>query len=40
MQDGHISSIEFHKELQEVDKYHELKADIRNQIKAKVRQIT
>ena len=40
MQDGDISSIEFHKVLQEVEKYRKLKADIRNQTKAKVRQIT
>ena len=40
MQDGDISSIEFHKVLQEVEKYHKLKADIRNQPKAKVKQIT
>ena len=40
MQDGDISSIEFHKVLQVVEKYHKLKADIRNQPKAKVKQIT
>ena len=40
MQDGDISSIEFHKVLQEVEKHRKLKADIRNQVKAKVRQIT
>ena len=40
MQDGDISSTEFHKVLQEVEKYRKLKADIRNQTKAKVRQIT
>ena len=40
MQDGDISSIEFHKVLQEVEKYRKLKADIRNQAKAKVKQIT
>ena len=40
MQDGDISSIEFHKVLQEVEKYRKLKADIRNQTKTKVRQIT
>ena len=38
MQDGGISSIEFHKVLQEVEKYRKLKADIRNQSKAKVKQ--
>ena len=40
MQDGDISSIEFHKVLEEVEKHRKLKADIRNQVKAKVRQIT
>ena len=40
MQDGDISSIEFHKVLQEVQKYRKLKADITNQTKAKVKQIT
>ena len=40
MQDGDISSIEFHKVLQGVENYHKLKADIRNQAKTKVRQIT
>ena len=40
MQDGDISSIEFHKELQDVEKYRKLKADIRNQTKAKVKQVT
>ena len=39
MQDGDISSIEFHKVLQEVEKYRKLKVDIRNQAKTKVRQI-
>ena len=39
MQDGYISSIEFHKALQEVEKYRKRKADIRNQAKAKVKQI-
>ena len=39
IQDGNISSIEFHKVLQEVEKYRKLKADIRNQARAKVRQI-
>ena len=38
MQDGDISLTEFHKVLQEVEKYCKLKADIRNQ--AKVKQIT
>ena len=40
IQDGDISSIEFHKELQDVEKYRKLKADIRNQTKAKVKQVT
>ena len=40
MQDGDISPIEFHKESQEVQKYRKLKADIRNQTNAKVKQIT
>ena len=39
MQYGGISSIEFHKALQEVHKYRKLKADIRNQVKTKVRHI-
>ena len=39
-QDGDISSTEFYKVLQEVEKYRKFKADIRNQAKAKVRQIT
>ena len=40
MQDEDISPTEFHKVLQEVEKYRRLKADIRNQTKAKVKQIT
>ena len=36
MQDGYISSIEFHKVLQEMEKYRKIKADIRNQTKAKL----
>ena len=40
MQDGDISSIEFNKILKEVEHYQQLKADIRNQAKTKVRQIT
>ena len=40
MQDGDISSIEFHKVLQEVEKYRKLKANIRNQARTKVKQIT
>ena len=39
MQDGDISSIEFHKVLQEVEKYCKFKTDIRNQSKIKVKQI-
>ena len=41
MQDGDISPTEFHKVLQEVEKYPKLKVDIRNQAKAKItKQIT
>ena len=40
MQDGGISPTEFQKVLQEVEKYRRLKADIRNQAKAKVKEIT
>ena len=40
MQEGDISPTEFHKVLQEVKKYRKLKADIRNQVKTKVKQIT
>ena len=40
MQDGDISPSEFHKVLQEIEKYRKLKADIRNQAKAKVKEIT
>ena len=40
MQDGDISPTEFRKVLQEVERYRRLKADIRNQAKAKVKQIT
>ena len=40
MQDGDTSLTEIHKVLQEVEKYRKLKADIRNQAKAKVKQIT
>ena len=39
MQDGDISSIEFRKVFQEVEKYRKLKANITNQAKAKVKQI-
>ena len=38
--DGGISPTEFHKVLQEVKQYGKLKADIRNQAKAKVKGIT
>ena len=40
MQDGDILSTEFHKVLQEVENYRKLKVDIRNQAKAKVKEIT
>ena len=40
MQDGDISHTEFHKVLQERENYRKLKAEIRNQTKAKVKQIT
>ena len=40
MQDGDISPTELHKVLQEIENYRTLKADIRNQTKAKVKQIT
>ena len=40
MQDRDISPTEFHKVLQEVEKYRKLKADIRNQAKTKIKQIT
>ena len=40
VQDGDISLTEFHKVLQEVEKYRKLKADIRSQAKAKVKEIT
>ena len=39
IRDEDISPAEFHKVLKEVEKYHKLKADIRNQAKAKVKQI-
>ena len=39
MQDGDISSLEFNKVLQEVQKYCKLKNDIRNQAKNKVKHI-
>ena len=40
MQDRDISSSEFHEVLQEIEKHCKLKADIRNQPKAKVNEIT
>ena len=40
IQDGDISPTEFHKVLQEVGKYRKLKADIRNQAKVKMTEIT
>ena len=40
MQDGYISSTEFHKVLYEVKKYRRFKANIRSQAKAKVKAIT
>ena len=39
MQDGDISPTEFHKVLQEVEKYFQFKADIRNLGKTKVKQL-
>ena len=39
MQDGDISPTKFQKVLQEDEKYRKLKADIRNQAKAKVKEI-
>ena len=40
VQDRDISPAEFHKVLQEREKYRKLKADIRNQAETKVKQIT
>ena len=40
MQGGDTSYIEFRKVLEEVEKYRKLKSNIRNQAKAKVKQIT
>ena len=40
MQDGDVSSIEFRKVLQEVEKCCRIKADSRNQVKAKAKEIT
>ena len=39
MQDEDISPTGFHKILQEVEKHRKLKADTRNQAKAKVKEI-
>ena len=39
MQDGDISPTEFHKVLQEREKYRKLKTSIRNRTKAKVKQV-
>ena len=39
MQDGDISPTEFHKILQEKEKYRKLKGDIKNQAKAKSKKI-
>ena len=39
MREGNISHTEFHKILQEREKYHKLKDNIRNRTKAKVKQI-
>ena len=40
MQDGDIYPTEFHKVLQEVEKYRQLKTGIRNQVRDKVKKIT
>ena len=40
VQDGDISPTEFHKVLQETEKYRKLKVDIRNLAKAKIKQLT
>ena len=40
MKDRVISLTELHKVLEEVEKHRKLKADIRSQAKAKVKQIT
>ena len=40
MHDGYMSPTEFHKVLQEVEKYYKLETDLRNQVKAKIKQIT
>ena len=40
MHDGYMSPTEFHKVLQEVEKYYKLETDLKNQAKAKIKQIT
>lgn len=40
MQDGDISPTEFHKVLQELENCRKLKAEIKNQTKAKAKEIT
>ena len=40
MHDGYMSPTEFHKVLQEVEKYYKLETDLRNQAKTKIKQIT
>ena len=40
MQDGDNSPTEFHKVLQEVEKYRKLKVDIRNQAEVRIKEIT
>ena len=40
MHDGYMSPTEFHKVLQEAEKYYKLETDLRNQAKAKIKQIT
>ena len=40
MQDGDISPTEFRKVLQQLEKHRKLKADIRNQAKTKINEIT
>ena len=37
MEDGDISSNEFHKALKEIEKYRKVKSNIRKQAKAKVK---
>ena len=40
MQDKNISPIEYHKVLQDAQRYHNQRADIRNQTKFKLRHMT